>query len=131
MFDIGWSEMLIIVIVAVFAIGPKELPRALATAGRWLAKARQTAAQFRAGFDAMVREAEIAELEKKWAEENARIMREHPASAADDKGDIAAPPIAPLAPEAGGLQMTPLHTAPELPLDPPALPTGGRKDDER
>lgn len=130
MFDIGWSEMLIIVIVAVFAIGPKELPRALATAGRWLAKARQTAAHFRSGFDAMVREAEIAELEKKWAEENARIMREHPATP-DDKGDIAAPPVAPLAAGAGGAQMTPLPAAPELPLDPPALPTGGRKDDER
>ena len=51
-----------------------DLPRAgVAIAGQ----ARGMANQFRSGFDAMVREAELEEMEKKWKEENARIMAEH------------------------------------------------------
>jgi|TARA_R110000765_G_scaffold281195_1_gene378526 sec-independent protein translocase protein TatB len=79
MFDLSISEIAIIAIIAVVFIGPKELPRALATAGKWMAKARGVMANFRTGLDAMVREAELQEMEKKWAAENERIMREHPA----------------------------------------------------
>lgn len=78
MFDIGWSEILLIVIVAVVVIGPKELPAALRTAGRWIGQMRRVSNHFRAGVDAMIREAEMEEMEKKWAEQNARIMAEHP-----------------------------------------------------
>jgi len=78
MFDIGWSEILLIVIVAVVVIGPKELPSALRTAGRWIGQMRRVSNHFRAGVDAMIREAEMEEMEKKWAEQNARIMAEHP-----------------------------------------------------
>lgn len=78
MFDLSISEIAIIVIIAIVVIGPKELPRALATAGRWVAKARGVMGNFRTGFDAMVREAELQEMEKKWASENERIMLEHP-----------------------------------------------------
>lgn len=79
MFDLSISEIAIIAIVAVVFIGPKELPRALATAGKWMAKGRGVMANFRTGLDAMVREAELQEMEKKWASENERIMQEHPA----------------------------------------------------
>ena len=79
MFDLGFPEIILIVIVAVIVIGPSELPRAMATAGRWIGKARRTMTHFRTGLDAMVREAELEEMEKKWAVENERIMREHPA----------------------------------------------------
>lgn len=79
MFDLSISEIAIIAIVATVVIGPKELPRALAAAGKWMAKARGVMANFRTGLDAMVREAELQEMEKKWASENERIMREHPA----------------------------------------------------
>jgi sec-independent protein translocase protein TatB len=79
MFDLSISEIAIIAIIATVVIGPKELPRALATAGKWMAKARGVMANFRTGLDAMVREAELQEMEKKWSSENDRIMSEHPA----------------------------------------------------
>ena len=79
MFDIGPTELLLIVIVAVIVIGPKDLPLALRTAGRWIGKIRKVSGHFRAGLDAMVREAEMEEMEKKWREQNDKIMREHPA----------------------------------------------------
>lgn len=79
MFDLSISEIAIIAIIAVVVIGPKELPRALATAGKWMSKARGVMANFRTGLDAMVREAELQEMEKKWASENDRIMSEYPA----------------------------------------------------
>jgi len=78
MFDIGWSEMLLCAIVALVVIGPKDLPRAMRTVGHWVGRARGVARHFRSGFDTMVREAELEEMEKKWAAENERIMREHP-----------------------------------------------------
>lgn len=78
MFDIGASELLVIVIVAVIVIGPKDLPLALRTAGRWIGKVRRVSAHFRSGLDTMIREAEMEEMEKKWKEQNAKIMAEHP-----------------------------------------------------
>ena len=81
MFDIGSSELLLIVIVAVVVIGPKDLPRALYKVGQIVGKARGMARHFRTGIDAMVREVEMEELEKKWADQNRRIMQEHPPEA--------------------------------------------------
>jgi sec-independent protein translocase protein TatB len=78
MFDIGPTELLLIVVVAVVVIGPKDLPLALRTAGRWMSKIRKVSGHFRAGLDAMVREAEMEEMEKTWREQNAKIMAEHP-----------------------------------------------------
>jgi sec-independent protein translocase protein TatB len=78
MFDVAPSELLLVAVVALLVIGPKDLPGVLRTVGQWVGKARGVARQFRSGFDDMVREAELAELEKKWADENARIMAEHP-----------------------------------------------------
>ena len=81
MFDIGASELLLVVIVAVVVIGPKDLPLALRTAGKWMAKIRRVSSHFRAGLDAMVREAELEELEREWKERNESIMKAHPDSA--------------------------------------------------
>lgn len=67
MFDLGTDEILLTVIVAVVAIGPKELPRALRMAGRWTGKARRMSSAFRAGIDTMMRESEISELEENWS----------------------------------------------------------------
>jgi len=78
MFDIGPTELLLIVVVAVIVIGPKDLPLALRSAGRWIGKLRKMSGHFRAGIDAMVREAELDEMEKKWKAQNEKIMREHP-----------------------------------------------------
>lgn len=81
MFDLGMSEMAVIAVIAIIAIGPKQLPDAMMTAGRWISRVRGVMRQVREGFDEMVREAELKDMEKKWADENARIMREHPEGA--------------------------------------------------
>lgn len=75
MFDIGAAELLVIIIVAVLVIGPKDLPLAMRTAGRWIGKVRRVSAHFRTGIDAMVREAELEDMEKKWRAQNEEIMR--------------------------------------------------------
>jgi sec-independent protein translocase protein TatB len=75
-FDIGASELLVLVIVAIVVIGPKDLPMALRTAGRWVAKMRSVSNHFRSGIETMIREAEMEEMERKWKEQNERIMRE-------------------------------------------------------
>ncbi len=79
MFDVASSEFLLVMLVALVVIGPKDLPRVLSAVGKWVGKARAVAAQFRSGFDEMVRESELADLEKKWKAENERIMQAHPA----------------------------------------------------
>jgi sec-independent protein translocase protein TatB len=78
MFDIGAQEILVIAVVAIIVIGPKDLPLAMRTAGRWIGKIRRVSNHFRAGIDAMIREAELEEMERSWQEQNERIMREHP-----------------------------------------------------
>ena len=65
MFDIGWSEMAIIAVVALIVIGPRDLPRLLFTAGKLAAKARATLGEFQQGLAEMAREAELDELRKK------------------------------------------------------------------
>jgi sec-independent protein translocase protein TatB len=64
MFDIGWSELLLIGIVALIAIGPKELPGALRTLGQWMGKVRRMASEFQNQFHEAMREAELADLKK-------------------------------------------------------------------
>lgn len=78
MFDIGATELLVIAIVAILVIGPKDLPLALRTAGRWIGKIRRVSSHFRTGLDAMIREAEMEELDRQWRERNEAIMAEHP-----------------------------------------------------
>ena len=90
MFDIAPAELLVLGVVAIAVIPPKDLPRAMRTAGHWIGKVRGVARQFRSGFDEIIRESEIQEMEKKWRAENERIMREHSPSAylqADGEAD--------------------------------------------
>jgi sec-independent protein translocase protein TatB len=68
MFDIGWSELLVIAVVALIAIGPKELPGVLRTIGQWMGKARRMAAEFQGHFNEAMREAEMADLKKSFDE---------------------------------------------------------------
>jgi sec-independent protein translocase protein TatB len=58
MFDIGWSELLVIAVVAVIVVGPKELPRMLRTFGKTMGTVRRTANDFKRQFDQALREAE-------------------------------------------------------------------------
>jgi len=95
MFGIDYGELLLIVIVAIVVIGPKDLPLALRTAGRWIAKVRKVSGHFRSGLDAMIREAEMEEMEKKWSDQNDKIMREHPADAPPEMEPTGAYPSPP------------------------------------
>jgi len=62
MFDLSWSHILIVLIVALVVVGPKDLPKIMRTAGRWMGKARAMADQFRKSFDDMARQSELEEL---------------------------------------------------------------------
>ena len=64
MFDIGWSELLVIGVVALIAIGPKELPGVLRTVGQWMGKIRRMASEFQGQFQEAMREAEMADIKK-------------------------------------------------------------------
>jgi sec-independent protein translocase protein TatB len=64
MFDIGWSELVVIAVVALIAIGPKELPAVLRTVGQYMGKIRRMAAEFQGQFQEAMREAEMADLKK-------------------------------------------------------------------
>src|SRR5215469_16557174 len=68
MFDIGWSEFVLIAVVALIAIGPKELPGVLRMVGQWIGKARKMAAEFQSQFQEAMREAEMADLKKSFDE---------------------------------------------------------------
>lgn len=68
MFDLfSWSHILIVLIVALVVVGPKDLPRLMHMAGRWVGKARAMADQFRKSFDDMARQSELDELRKEIA----------------------------------------------------------------
>ncbi|MDQ3246392.1 MAG: Sec-independent protein translocase protein TatB [Pseudomonadota bacterium] len=83
MFGVDTTEFIIVAIAALLFIGPKELPQAMRTVGRWVGKVRGMARHFNTGVEAIMREAELEEMEKKWREENERIMREYPALEAE------------------------------------------------
>jgi len=138
MFDIGSSELLLIIVVAIVVIGPKDLPRALYKLGQVVGKARGMARHFRTGLDAMVREAELEELQKQWAKDNARIMAETQGTdfggtmtpltdqTAPDQSAPAAAANVPDAPASGEAAPAPAlvdddaaDAQPALPLDPP------------
>src|ERR1700692_1317009 len=68
MFDIGWSEFVLIAVVALIVIGPKELPGVLRMVGQWMGKARKMAAEFQGQFQEAMREAEMADLQKSFEE---------------------------------------------------------------
>ncbi|WP_181704067.1 Sec-independent protein translocase protein TatB [Chthonobacter albigriseus] len=58
MFEIGWSEILVVAVVAIVVVGPKDLPRLLRTVGTMIGKARRMAGDFQSQFNAALREAE-------------------------------------------------------------------------
>ena len=80
MFGFDSAELAIIAVLALIFIGPKELPRVMRTVGYWVGRVRGMARHFTSGIETMVREAELEEMEKRWREENERIMRLHPAN---------------------------------------------------
>ena len=145
MFDIGAAELLVIVVVAIIVIGPKDMPRAMRTAGRWIGKLRRMSGHFRAGIDEMVRQAEIEDMEKEWAARNREIMAKYPTgdeAAGGGAENLVPPQMEPLAaagdvPDADAAAEAAIRRAapvkapehgratsdePGLPLDPPTPP---------
>lgn len=116
MFGIDSSELAVVVILALIFIGPKDLPKVMRTVGYWVGRMRGMARHFTAGIENMVREAELEEMEKRWREENERIMSLHPPGADyPEPGQAdAMPPLAD-----ASEPMLPLAEVPEpmLPLD--------------
>ncbi|GAA4001440.1 twin-arginine translocase TatA/TatE family subunit [Sphingomonas humi] len=124
MFGVDSTELLIVALAALVFIGPKELPTAMRTVGRWVGRARAYSRHFTAGIENMMREAELEEMEKRWREENERIMREHPIAVpyAGDPAGTGAPPVASGAGEAEPLllpEAAATEEEPPLPLPEP------------
>ena len=111
MFDIGASELLLTAIVAIVVIGPKDLPLALRTAGKWIGKIRRVSGHFRTGIETMIREAELEEMEQKWREQNATIMAETPPADPETspamEGPLAIPAPEPVSAEAATALLPP------------------------
>ena len=88
MFDIAWSELMVIAVVALVVIGPKDLPKAIYTLGKWVRKARVVARDFQGHIDDMMREAELDELRQqalKVRDANIKSMVEN---TVDPKGEL-------------------------------------------
>jgi len=62
--DLSWSHILLLLVVALVVVGPKDLPRLMREVGRWAGKARAMADQFRKSFDEMARQSELDELRR-------------------------------------------------------------------
>lgn len=92
MFGVDTSEFIIVAIAALLVIGPKDLPAAMRAVGRFIGKIRGMARHFNSGIESIMREGELEEMERKWREENERIMREYPALEQDMAAE-AEPPL--------------------------------------
>lgn len=99
MFDIAWSELLILMVVALVVVGPKDLPKLMRTLGQWMAKARDMARQFQGAVDQMMRESELDQLRKEVSslrEERVSLGLDEPA--VNDAGPKPAAPAVPAQP---------------------------------
>lgn len=88
MFDIGWQELLVIAVVALIVIGPKDLPRALKAITQWIGKLRALAHDFQRGLDDVVREAELDDLKKKLTETTSTDIARQIENTIDPTGEI-------------------------------------------
>ncbi|MCB2054272.1 MAG: twin-arginine translocase subunit TatB [Geminicoccaceae bacterium] len=88
MFDLGWSEMAVIMLVAIIVIGPKDLPKVARTVGKWTGKARAMARDFQRSLDEMAREAELDEIKKTVESANPHGLKRKLTSALEDTVDL-------------------------------------------
>ena len=123
MFDLGYSELLLIAVVALVVIGPKDLPKALRVVGQWMGKGRAMARHMRSGFDEMMRQAEMEEMEKQWKQHNEAIMADTSRSTRENFPHP--PPEGEVAQSAGGASPSDVTPQPDdtpHPADPLAAP---------
>ncbi|BBK30890.1 sec-independent protein translocase protein TatB [Stella humosa] len=88
MFDIGWSELAVIAVVALVVIGPKDLPKVLRTVGLWVAKARAVARDFQSSVDEMAREADLQDVKKQLDELRSTNVSELIEKHVDPQGEM-------------------------------------------
>jgi sec-independent protein translocase protein TatB len=110
MFGVDTSELLVVAVMALLFIGPKELPRVMMMVGRWIGKIRGYARHFTSGIENVIREAELEEMEKTWREQNEQILKQFPSDATYEEPK---PVMTSLPPDDG---------QPGLPLEAPAAP---------
>jgi sec-independent protein translocase protein TatB len=110
MFGVDTSELLVVAVMALLFIGPKELPRVMMLVGRWIGKIRGYARHFTSGIENVIREAELEEMEKTWREQNEQILKQFPSDATYEEPK----PVVPSLPPDDG--------QPALPLEAPAAP---------
>ena len=111
MFGVDTSEFLVVAVLALLFIGPKELPAVMVRLGRVIGKVRGYARHFTSGIEEAIRQAEIEEMDRKWREHNERILAEHPADATYPEQIMTALPSPPEPAD-----------QPPLPLEAPAAP---------
>ena len=110
MFGVDTSELLVVAVLALLFIGPKELPRVMMMVGRWIGKIRGYARHFTSGIENVIREAELEEMEKTWREQNEQIMKQFPPDATYEE------------PQPVMTSLPPADIQPGLPLEAPAAP---------
>ena len=117
MFGVDTSELLVVAVIALLFIGPQDLPRVMMQVGRWIGKARGYARHFTSGIENVIREAELDEMEKKWREENQKILAAYPA-------DASYPEPIPAGTELPVMTALPptVEDQPPLPFEAPAAP---------
>ena len=120
MFDIGWSELMIIAVVALVVIGPKDLPSAIYAIGKWVRKARLVARDFQGHLDDMMREAELDDLRKQALQARDLNIKAMMESQLDPKGELKA--AFDLPPEMTGVAGHPGSPPEDAPRPPPADP---------
>ena len=103
MFDIGWSELLVIAVVAIIVVGPKELPRLMRTFGHYVGKLRRMAADFQEQFEEAVRDSEIDEVRKAMQDFHAQASDIH---SSVNKPLMAPKPSPPAAPAPAPIELT-------------------------
>jgi sec-independent protein translocase protein TatB len=119
LFDIGWSELLLIGVVALVFIGPKDLPRALRVAGYWVGRARTLSREFQSSIDQMIRDAELEEIRQDLKKATEFDIEKEFQKTVDPTGDVAQSIKPPEIPD----YFEPASAQPIAP-EPAALPEG-------
>jgi len=117
MFGVDGSELLIVAVLALLFIGPKELPAVMVRLGRGIGKVRGYARHFTAGIEEAMRAAELEEMDRQWREQNQKILAQYPADA-----DYPEPVMTPTATPAPVQAAAADDIEPGLPFEAPAAP---------
>jgi sec-independent protein translocase protein TatB len=120
MFEIGWTELLLIAVVAIVVIGPKDLPRAMRVVGQWTARMKRMARDFQGQFNEALKEAELDGVQKDLQSLSkidpiGRVRKELTEIEASMKKDLAPPSVPPVPQPPATPGAVPVPAAPEPP----------------